>query len=95
MELIVLLLLVAVFFLTEKWVYNRFWHKNLKYECRFSRDEVYEGDEIELIETVTNAKLLPLTWAKAEITASRWLAFAGSQSAGTGDSRFVPSFFVL
>jgi uncharacterized protein (DUF58 family) len=95
MELIVLLLLVAVFFLTEKWVYNRFWHKNLKYECRFSRDEVYEGDEIELIETVTNAKLLPLTWAKAEITASRWLAFAGSQSAVTGDSRFVPSFFVL
>lgn len=95
MELIVLLLLVTVFFWAENQVYKRMWHKNLRYECRFSHDEVYEGDEIELIETVTNAKLLPLTWAKAEINTSRWLAFAGSQSVITGDARFVPSFFVL
>lgn len=95
MELIVLLILVAAFFGAENLIYKRYWHKSLKYECRFSQDEVYEGDEIELIETVTNAKALPLTWAKAEINASRWLAFAGSQSVVTGDSRFVPSFFVL
>ena len=95
MELIVLLLLVGVLFGLEDRLYVRQWARGLHYECRFSTDEAYEGDEITLIETITNGKALPLAWAKAEITASRWLAFAGSQSTIAGDTRFVPSFFVL
>ena len=92
MELIVLLLLVGVLFGLEDRLYVRQWARGLHYECRFSTDEAYEGDEITLIETITNGKALPLAWAKAEITASRWLAFAGSQSTIAGDTRFVPSF---
>lgn len=95
MELIVLLLLILVLFVAEIQIYKRWWHRNLSYQCKFSTDEAYEGDEIELIETVTNAKFLPLAWAKAEITTSRWLHFADSQSTVAGNSRYVPSFFVL
>lgn len=95
MEVLVLLILTAGLFAAEKILYKRQWDHDLHYECTFSTDEAYEGDEVELIETVINGKMLPLTWAKAEISASRWLQFAGSQSIIAGDTRFVPSFFVL
>lgn len=95
MELIVLFLLVALLFVGEMQLYKWKWHRKLNYQCKFSTDEAYEGDEIELIETVTNAKLLPLAWAKVEITTSKWLSFADTQSLVAGETRYVPSFFVL
>lgn len=95
MPVLVILILAAALLLAERQVYRRLWNRHLHYECAFSTDEAYEGDEIELIETVTNGKMLPLAWAKAEISASKRLAFAGSQSIVAGETRYVPSFFVL
>ena len=89
------MLIVLVFFVAERRVYLKCWSKKLTYECHFSTDEAFEGDEIELIETVTNDKWLPIPWAKTEISTSRWLEYAGSQSVVTDQTRFVPSFFVL
>ena len=95
MPVLIILLLTGALLLTERWLYRRRWDRKLHYECAFSTDEAYEGDEVELIETVTNGKLLPLAWAKAEISAPQWLRFAGSQSIVAGATRYVPSFFVL
>lgn len=91
----VFVVIVLLFLVAEQRIYHKWWNKNLTYDCRFSTDEAFEGDEIELIETVSNNKWLPIPWAKAEINTSRWLDYAGSQSAVTDQSRFVPSFFVL
>ena len=91
----VFLMIVLVFFVAERQIYLRCWDKKLTYECRFSTDEAFEGDEIELVETVTNNKWLPIPWAKTEISTSKWLDYAGSQSVVTDQTRFVPSFFVL
>ncbi len=95
MSVLIILLLTAALLLAERGLYRRQWDKKLHYECTFSTDEAYEGDEIELVETVSNGKALPLAWAKAEIAASQWLRFAGSQSIVAGATRYVPSFFVL
>ena len=54
-----------------------------------------EGDEIALIEEVENRGFLPLPWLKAELTSSKWLEFADSQSLVTEETRFVPSFFMM
>lgn len=91
----VLLVIILIFFVAERQIYLRCWNKRLTYECQFSTDEAFEGDEIELVETVTNNKWLPIPWAKTEITTSKWLDYAGSQSVVTDQTRFVPSFFVL
>ena len=95
MEFIVLVVLAAVIFWLEGWVYHRFGAKGLEYRCYLSTDEAFEGDEIELVEELTNAKLLPMPWLKAEITASCFLEFAGTQSVVTDQTRFVSSFFSL
>ena len=95
MELIVILALLGGMALLQNWVYRRQAFTGLSYTCRFSQTEATEGDEIQLIEEISNNKFLPLPWFKAEITTSRFLEFAGSQSLVTEDTRFVPSFFIL
>ena len=95
MEFLVLLIIIFLVCIAINLLYKKYWDKNLYYACKFSVDEAYEGDEIELVETMTNRKLLPLPWAKTEITTSAYLDFAGSQSIVTDKSRFVPSFFML
>ncbi len=95
MEFVMILLIICA----VVWAEGQFYRKNafdkLEYRCFFSKDEAMEGDEIELVEEVSNGKFLPLPWLKAEISTSRWLDFAGSQSLVTEDSRFVPSFFMM
>ena len=90
---------LALVCLLAVWLQNRLYRKNafkgLTYRCYLSRDQVFEGEEIELIEEIENRKWLPLPWFKSEITASRWLEFAGAQSQLTDRQRFVPSFFML
>ena len=90
---------LALICLLAVWVQNRLYQKNafkgLTYRCYLSKDQVFEGEEIELIEEIENRKWLPLPWFKSEITVSRWLDFAGAQAQLTDRQRFVPSFFML
>ena len=95
MEFLAIVLILLAVIAAEKYVYQKYAFSRLEYHCRFSAAEVFEGDEITLIEEVSNNKLLPLPWLKAELTTSKWLDFAGSQSLVTEETRFVPSFFLL
>lgn len=93
MELIALLVVLAAAVMAENFLFSRVAFQNLSYSCALSTEEAVEGDEIELVEVVENRGWLPAPWLKTEITASRWLDFAGSQSVVADKVRFVPSFF--
>lgn len=95
MELIALLVFVLVIFAAQNLLYRRHGLDHLEYNCYLSANEVYEGDEIELVEELSNKKWLPVPWLKSELTTSKWLDFAGAQSVVTDQTRFVPSFFML
>ena len=95
MDFLALLLIIALVVTAQGQIYKHFSMRHLDYSCRLSADEVYEGDEIELIETLSNKKWLPIPWLKVEITTSRWLDFAGSQSIVTSETRYVPSFILM
>ena len=95
MEILALVFTIVVFFSLQKWIFDRFAFKNLEYKCEFSVPEAYEGDEILLVETIRNRKLLPLPWLKVDIHSSRWLDFAGTCSVVTQDDRRVTSSFLL
>ena len=43
--------------------------------------EAFEGEELEFIEEIDNAKPLPLPWVRSEISCSRWLSFYGGDAA--------------
>ena len=95
MEFIAILFMVVVVLLGQVYLYTNRSFKKFEYTCRFTKDEVSEGDEVGLLETVSNRKWLPLPWIKTELSTSRWLDYAGSQSEVVGEKRFVPSFFAL
>lgn len=80
MEFLVLALLIGVVIFIQNKVYASTGMKKLEYECRLSTAEANQGDEVELVESLSNKKWLPLPWLKTEITTSKWLDFAGSQS---------------
>ncbi len=93
----VLAFLVIAFLVVglQSWLFARFVPHNLEYKCEFSTSEAHEGDELFLVETVHNRKLLPVPWLKVDIHTSRWLDFAGARSVITQDNRRVTSTFLL
>lgn len=95
MEVVAAALAVIIILGLQAWIFNKFAFSKLEYKCGFSVPEVYEGDEVLLVETIRNKKLLPLPWLKVDIHSSRWLDFAGTCSVITQDDRRVTSSFML
>lgn len=58
-------------------LYDKYGFKNVTYTISISVPEAYEGDEIEIVEEIENAKRLPLVWARSEISCSPYLTFKG------------------
>jgi len=57
--------------------------------------EAHVGDELFLVETVHNRKLLPVPWLKIDIHSSRWLDYAGTKSVISQENRRVTSNYLL
>ncbi|MDP4093331.1 MAG: DUF58 domain-containing protein [Bacillota bacterium] len=95
MKVIVLVLLVILVIVLQDRILRRTATRKLDYECRFSKQEAYEGEILYLQETVQNRKFLPVPWLKVDIHTSCWLDFAGTNSVVTQSGRRVSSSFVL
>lgn len=95
MELLVLMALFGAVLSLQAIIYKKCAFSALDYESSFSKAEATEGDEITLIEVVSNNKALPLPWLKAEIITSKWLELSQLQSTVTDCTRYLTSFFML
>lgn len=95
MEVLFVVLLVAALVIGQRLIYEKLSFRKFDYTCAFSQKEATQGEEIRLVEQVTNRKMLPLPWLRSELTTSRWLEYAETQSMVTGDTRFVNSFFSM
>lgn len=95
MEVFALIIITITVITLQSVIFNNMAFKNLDYECRFSTAEASEGDEIFLVETVRNRKMLPVPWLKVDINSSSWLDFAGTRSVVAQENRYVTSSFFL
>lgn len=95
MDFLAILVIIVLVLAVEHLVYCKKIFSNLEYKCYFSVDEAFEGDEIELIEEISNAKLLPVSWLKSELATSKWLEAGELESVVTGETRFISSIFML
>ena len=73
----VALVLVLLIWLQDA-LYRANWNKSIICDLRFSEKAATEGSALELVETFTNAKALPLPWIALKFQVSRTLAFDGS-----------------
>ena len=62
----VLIILIVVWLVTwlQRWIYQKLWDKNLDASVSFGDKNMSAGQETELIETMGNAKWLPLPWVQ-------------------------------
>jgi len=67
-SLIILILAIAW---VQKIVYRRYWNVNLSFNVKASSNAIFEGDTIEIIESISNGKKLFLPWVHASYKFSR------------------------
>lgn len=70
-------LILAAIVVGEYILYDRTGLKKVSYKLSISTPEAFEGDVIEIVEEIENAKWLPLVWVRSEISCSQWLTFKG------------------
>ena len=80
MVLIAMAVIIGIVVLVQFFLYEKFGYKNVSYTISISVPEAYEGDEIEIVEEIENAKRLPLVWARSEISCSPYLTFKGQKT---------------
>lgn len=94
-KIVFILVLFAVVIIIQYSLYNKYIFQGLGYGCRFSTAEACEGDEVYLIETSENKKLLPVPWLKAGLVVPEWLKFPGARTVTGQNISHVTSGFFL
>lgn len=95
MEIIFILILVAIAATAEHILYNKAGAKSLSYKAKLEKSEVFEGEEITLVEELSNGKLLPLPFVKTEIVSSVFLDFGVNAEVNKEGLCCIPSVFSL
>ncbi|MBE6024508.1 MAG: DUF58 domain-containing protein [Cellulosilyticum sp.] len=95
MEIIAIIVLVAIGIRFEIEIYKRYILHKLVYECSFSKDEVIEGELVEIVELVMNPTSLFVPCLKSEISTNNLLEFAGNASTVNDQTRSLASLFSI
>jgi uncharacterized protein (DUF58 family) len=95
---LILLGVLAVFValvVLQRVVYERFWQRGLSVEMDFSARSGVEGSSLDLTETITSRKALPLPWLTVKFQVSRHLGFEDSPHAAVTDDYYRQDLFSL
>lgn len=94
-----LALIIAVFallvYILQAYIYKKYWNKNLDLDIHFSSDAVYAGDEVELVEVVTNGKRLPLPVFTVKFETSRNMLAMDNKNSSVSDNFYRNDIFTL
>lgn len=88
MNLLMALLGTLMLYGLQNYAYKRLWSKGLKVDLRFSKEAVIEGDEVSLIETISNHKLLPLPILQLKFMTSRTFIFKDMDNSTVSDNYY-------
>lgn len=95
MEFIAIVVLIVIGVEVEIQIYKRYILPNIIYDCYFSKEEVMEGEQFEIIEQVTNPSRLLVPILKSEISTSNHLEFACNTSTVNDQTRSLASLFSI
>lgn len=77
MYIILIVIALPAFLALISRLYRSRWSRKLDVAVRFSTDGVFEGEHAEVVETMTNNKLLPVFWGSLQFKTSHYLQFEG------------------
>ena len=88
MGLLVALLGAYILYVLQKYLYKRFWNKNLTVELTFSKEAAIEGEDMSLLEVITNRKLLPIPVLQVKFMVARGLEFKDAANSKVSDQLY-------
>ena len=88
MELVAAAIAAYLIYILQKYLYRKYWDKNLSVELHLSKDTIVVGEELTLIESITNRKLLPLPLLKVKFKTSRYFTFPDLENANITDNYY-------
>lgn len=75
MTLILVVIGAALVYILQNRIYQKYWKKSLEVSVAFEKKQAVKGETVNLIEVVTNNKLLPLLMLHLKFTVDRKLKF--------------------
>ena len=93
LTVIILLLVLALLFYGQKFIFKHQWNKNLDVLITFDRDYVYCGEDATLVETIVNNKYLPLPVLEVGFDMSRHLVFRSEENSSVSDMTYRRDIF--
>src|SRR5690554_3115630 len=81
--------------LVQAWVAKRWMLKGITYSRFFSVSSAFEGQEIEMVERISNRKLLPVPWLRIESKINENLEFQKQFNLDIKHQQFHKSIFSL
>ncbi|MBQ7063522.1 MAG: DUF58 domain-containing protein [Firmicutes bacterium] len=71
MPIVIILAVAGLIYLLQDRIYRRFWARNLHAEVDYTDRFIHEGEKTELVETLSNGKILPLPWVYVKFRIDR------------------------
>lgn len=90
-----IMVIVAVLAIAQTVYYNKCGLKKVSYTRSFNKERVFEGEKVELVEVLSNRKLIPIPWVRVESRISSDLQFKRQENMGLSLDRFHKSLFYL
>ena len=85
MKLLVAAIVFILVYAVQKYLFSKYWFRGLESEVRFSRDYIECGESAELIEIVTNDKLMPLPVFHLKFSVDKSLRFDDTANSNVTD----------
>lgn len=90
-----LLLVAGVLVMGQMLLFKRAGHAGIVVDRRFSQSRLFEGDALEMIETIENRRILPVPWMRIETRMPSELLFGHQENLEIGGQRYHRSLFFL
>lgn len=79
----------------QRWIYTKWGLARIRYTRFFSHRAVFEGEQIEMVDEISNQKILPVPWLRLESNIDANLQFKKSYEVDTNHHQFHRSLFSL
>ena len=94
MKLVIVLIVGIVLYFIVSVVYKRFWHKGLNISVDFDQETVRVGEDNNLVEKISNDKVLPLPILQIRFAVSKTFKFAEiKKNSAVTDQMYRSDFF--
>ena len=90
-----IIVVVGILAMLQVKFFQKMSFKKLSYKRTISKTTVFEGEKLDLVEVISNNKLLPIPWIRIESRLSPWLRFKSSGNLSIVDDQYHRSIFYL